>query len=427
MKDHLVVLFTWAPELHGSTLDLSTRLAARLNAVLLFAHVLPCRPSDGEAMLHSAVEVSDGRSEAWLRALAPTDPGVRYRHRFEVGDPEEVIRRLVDEHPVDLVVAEEPPRSWVSRSLWRGLAERLVHRLSCPVVLSGPGFLHGTTVEVQPQPRQQHPIATADLLTALVEARVEAIRSWMSWQAQVAGRLLASETVETVVAIAETGRTPDPRLERRLKVELDEHCRAQGAVAWALRTPVGSWPRVDVRPAPGRGLAEFFQRLEAQGQTTSLPLRLIDDPDRLILLSGARTPSGSLLLLVFDAEDNFLRILGQPGPLPSLETYAFDSDGLMLSNSLFPEHLHEAGLLPDDGRQAPLLLRVAEPSAGPSEQWPLTRMARLATEQEDGLDTSGYLDYRGTPVVGAWRWIAEYGFGVTAEVDRRILRGPGDP
>jgi hypothetical protein len=44
-------------------------------------------------------------------------------------------------------------------------------------------------------------------------------------------------------------------------------------------------------------------------------------------------------------------------------------------------------------------------------------MARAATGHHDGVDTRGYLDYRGTRVVGAWRWVSEYGFGVAAEVD----------
>ncbi|MCB9765229.1 MAG: universal stress protein [Alphaproteobacteria bacterium] len=421
MKDHHVVLVTWAPALHGSTLELATRLAARLNAVLLFVHVVPCRPADGEAMLYSALEVIEGRAEAWVRSLTPSAPGVRFRHRFEVGDPEEILQGLVDAHPVDLVVAEEPPRSWMSKTLWRGVAERLVHRLACPVVIGGPRFLHGAPAPVHTPRIYRHPVDTADLLNALVEARVEAIRAWMDWQAEVARRILGSQTVETVLAMAETGQLPDTRLQRRLQVELDEYCRAQGAVGWHLRTSAGALPQSTAAPAHSPALTAFFQRLQRLGQTTSLPLRQQDDPDRLIVLAGARTGSDGVLLLFFNAEDDFLRILGQPGPLPSLETYAFDSEGMMLSNSLFPDHLHAAGLLPADGCQTPLRLRVAEPSAGPADQWPLTRMARQATRHEDGFDTRGYLDYRGTPVVGAWRWVAEYGFGVTAEVDHRVV------
>jgi hypothetical protein len=137
--------------------------------------------------------------------------------------------------------------------------------------------------------------------------------------------------------------------------------------------------------------------------------------------------------LTLDAGRDFLRILGQPGPDPSIETYAFDADGLMLSNSRFPEELRRAGLLPDDRRlQTPRRLRISDPgtdltSDGAGREFtrspdlPLTRMAQSATAGEDGRDFEGYRDYRGVEVIGAWRWVPEYGFGVTAEMDRAAL------
>ena len=91
---------------------------------------------------------------------------------------------------------------------------------------------------------------------------------------------------------------------------------------------------------------------------------------------------------------------------------------MMLSNSSFPDHLQRAGLLLEGGTQTPLRLRVAEPASGPVEGWPLTHLAQKATLHDDGFNTAGYVDYRGTLVVGAWRWNEEYGFGIAAEVDR---------
>ena len=34
------------------------------------------------------------------------------------------------------------------------------------------------------------------------------------------------------------------------------------------------------------------------------------------------------------------------------------------------------------------------------------------------MDVDGDRDYRGVPVVGAWTWLPEYGFGVITKVDR---------
>ena len=38
--------------------------------------------------------------------------------------------------------------------------------------------------------------------------------------------------------------------------------------------------------------------------------------------------------------------------------------------------------------------------------------------------SSGYRDYRGVPVVGAWTWLPEYGFGVATEMDQDEGYGP---
>ena len=35
-----------------------------------------------------------------------------------------------------------------------------------------------------------------------------------------------------------------------------------------------------------------------------------------------------------------------------------------------------------------------------------------------GVDVDGDRDYRGVPVIGAWTWLPEYGFGVVTKVDR---------
>jgi nucleotide-binding universal stress UspA family protein len=411
-------LVTTVPVLHDATRELASRLAARANAVLLFFHVVPTSLADGEAMLHSAVELAAGDNEAWLRRQRPAHPGVPFRHRFEAGDPEEIVARFVRENAVDLVVAEEPPRGRISETLWRGFAERLIRRVDCPVVIGGPGFVRSIPPPASSIRSQLGAATVAELLDAMVDARVEALRSWMDRSAQSVARIAASDTLQAVVRIAGAGST-DAGLQRRLLVELDEHQRALRARGWRLATADQAWGNNDLVPPDGAALAAFLQRVQSSGCSTSLPMALDDDLQRLAILSGAQVVSrpGGLLVFAFDAQDDFLRILAQPGPLPTFETYAFDAAGVMLSNSRFPDHLLASGLLTAEGEQTPLRLRIAEPSDGPVEAWPLTHMARAATSHQNGVDTRGYLDYRGTRVVGAWRWIPEYGFGVAAEVD----------
>jgi eukaryotic-like serine/threonine-protein kinase len=123
--------------------------------------------------------------------------------------------------------------------------------------------------------------------------------------------------------------------------------------------------------------------------------------------------------------DEFTRILQVARFGESGETYAFDRNGTLLSQSRFDKDLKKLGLLPEDAESI-LNLQIRDPgvdlTAGGrtdklrSEQ-PLTRMAAAAVAGENGVDVSGYRDYRGVPVVGAWQWLDEEGYGIATEVD----------
>lgn len=44
-------------------------------------------------------------------------------------------------------------------------------------------------------------------------------------------------------------------------------------------------------------------------------------------------------------------------------------------------------------------------------------MAASASKGGSGVNVYGYNDYRGVPVIGAWSWLREYGFGIATEID----------
>src|SRR5204863_3398087 len=48
---------------------------------------------------------------------------------------------------------------------------------------------------------------------------------------------------------------------------------------------------------------------------------------------------------------------------------------------------------------------------------PLIRIVENAVEDEGGVDVNPSRDYRGVPVVGAWRWLPHLGFGVATQID----------
>ncbi len=117
--------------------------------------------------------------------------------------------------------------------------------------------------------------------------------------------------------------------------------------------------------------------------------------------------------------------LGEVGN--SGESYAFNSDGMMVSNSRFDDDLILLGLLPDQEHSRSMLqLRVRDPGADMTtgyrapvrrSELPLTKMAASAINSGSGYDVDGYRDYRGVPVIGAWSWLPKYELGVTTEVD----------
>ena len=132
--------------------------------------------------------------------------------------------------------------------------------------------------------------------------------------------------------------------------------------------------------------------------------------------------------LMIQPDLEFTRILSVARSGDSGETYAFDANGFMLSQSRFEEQLQEVGLLEKNGGEggSALNLELRDPganlvdgqtSAMDPDEWPLTRIVAAATSGEDGVDVSVFRDYRGVPVVGAWRWLPEYQFGVATKLD----------
>jgi hypothetical protein len=126
-------------------------------------------------------------------------------------------------------------------------------------------------------------------------------------------------------------------------------------------------------------------------------------------------------------EGEFTRILQLGRVGASGETYAFDKQGVMVSNSRFDEDLILLGLVPDQEHARSILnLLIRDPQGNMTEGYrpkqrrselPLTRMAADAIAGNTDVDVDGYNDYRGVPVVGAWAWLPKYEIGVATEVD----------
>ena len=91
------------------------------------------------------------------------------------------------------------------------------------------------------------------------------------------------------------------------------------------------------------------------------------------------------------------------------ETYLINGYGYMLTESKFVEDLKGQHRIT---KRSALELKVANP---------LTNIATKGVSEclkgSEGFDADGYLDYRGVNVIGFWRWMPDYGWGVIAEID----------
>jgi hypothetical protein len=148
----------------------------------------------------------------------------------------------------------------------------------------------------------------------------------------------------------------------------------------------------------------------------------------------ARYQVVAALALQIRPERHFTEILQLGRMGESGETYAFDTKGVMVSNSRFDDDLFLLGILPDTDRARSVLnVLIRDPGGNVTEgfrpavrrsQMPLTKMAAnaisMAADETSGnsnVDVGGYRDYRAVPVVGAWIGMPTYDIGVVTEVD----------
>ena len=91
------------------------------------------------------------------------------------------------------------------------------------------------------------------------------------------------------------------------------------------------------------------------------------------------------------------------------ETYLINGYGYMLTESRFAEDMKEQHRIT---KRSALELKVANPLTNG-----MTKGVSECLKGAEGFDADGYLDYRGVNVIGFWRWMPDYGWGVIAEID----------
>lgn len=134
-----------------------------------------------------------------------------------------------------------------------------------------------------------------------------------------------------------------------------------------------------------------------------VPTMLVSAP----IKDGSNSVVGTVTLRIDVSEINTMMQnihIGKTG-----ETYLINGNGYMLTESRFAGDLKGQRRIT---KRSALELKVANPLTNV-----VTKGVLECLKGSEGFDADGYPDYRGVNVMGFWRWMPDYGWGVIAEMD----------
>jgi hypothetical protein len=298
-------------------------------------------------------------------------------------------------------------------------------------------------------------------LETLLKADVEGLKIWL--QTQQSNAISAARSADIVricgelIAVADQpgdvarnlATTPiSQQLETELTPWLEEHGYSGYIVADRNLRIVGSRAAVLLGERDLPGYQEFLSKALMGSPTVSHPFPSVfmvtDNTGRasvgkptMYTAAPIKDDSGTIIGVLgfrLQPDVDFTRILRVAQGGDTGETYAFNRDGLMLSESRFDDDLKKAALILDrPDSQSILQLELRDPGgdvttgyrpAGNRAEWPLTAPVADAVNGRTGVNTAGYRDYRGVPNVAAWTWLPDYEFGVVTEIDKSEAYAP---
>ena len=136
---------------------------------------------------------------------------------------------------------------------------------------------------------------------------------------------------------------------------------------------------------------------------TGVPTMLISAP----IKDRSNSVVGTVALRIDVSEINTMMQnihIGKTG-----ETYLINGNGYMLTESKFAEDLKGQHRII---KRSALELKVVNPLTNV-----VTKGVLECLKGSEGFDADGYPDYRGVNVMGFWRWMPDYEWGVIAEID----------
>ena len=125
-----------------AALDYATALARESGGTILIVHVEePTVAYGGGEMYYGILEPDYHELLKMLHEVKPADPTVTIEHRLLRGDgnPAKKIVHLAKEEKADLIVMGTHGRTGVTRALMGSIAEAVVRRAPCPVLIMKQG------------------------------------------------------------------------------------------------------------------------------------------------------------------------------------------------------------------------------------------------------------------------------------------------
>ncbi|GGH70313.1 serine/threonine protein kinase [Phaeocystidibacter marisrubri] len=134
------------------------------------------------------------------------------------------------------------------------------------------------------------------------------------------------------------------------------------------------------------------------------------------------------------ADEGFSEIVNVARMGKTGETYAFNAEGMMLTESRFVDQLKSIGLVPNkEEAGSSLVVSLRDPGGDLTEGYKPTQplisrnftepvALSIASKSDSSIAITDvlidpYRDYRGVKVIGAYHWFPEFGFGLVTEVD----------
>lgn len=118
-----------------AALEYAASLAKEHGAQLLIVHVQELPRVYAGDMYYGIAEPSTEEVLGMLRDVKPVDGQIPVEYRLLSGEPSEAIVRLSDDEHVDMIVVGSHGRTGFSRALLGSVAEAIVRKAHCPVVV----------------------------------------------------------------------------------------------------------------------------------------------------------------------------------------------------------------------------------------------------------------------------------------------------